>query len=505
MNTILDLTDVYELRDYFVEEELGLTFYEYQTEISNKIIEALLTRSGEEIPIEISRQAGKTEALVCTLAFLMVYAKSLSLRFWEYAASFRFVIFSPQKEQAKTDFDRLKGYLLRLKNNGWGQLVDEKESNQTTLQIANGSYCYIFPLTPTSNPESKSADLIVYEEAHKIIDAEKKNKAEPMGASTNAPQISIGVAWYQKNYFKNLIDANPNHPKYDAYQVVKQRQKAYELDGNPRHLLYKKYFDGRVTKYGLEDVAIQTQWLLKWKLEAGQFMQAEDWDAMTKPYLYLGKNGEKLYYTPKLLDQDLNSDCYAGIDTAKHPDSTVVTITRWNEETQWKELIALLELHGVNYSEQFTIISGYDTVQGKKTGKGMFDFFNVVGIGIDSTGQGSFMPDMFKTHTKYRDERSGLFEVKFSLQSKDMIYTTLMQTVSNRLTAIPADDTLELKKMRQQLLDLEKEYKGQFLSVHHPEDDTGQTYHDDYPDSWALSDHAFAMRQRIAKPKVRSL
>lgn len=503
--TKLDLSDVFELRDVFVEDELGLSFYKYQEEISDKIIEAVLTRSGEEIPIEISRQAGKTEAIVCTLAFLMVYAKSLTRRFWGYEASFRFIIFSPQKEQAKTDFDRLKGYLLRLKNNGWGQLVNEKESNQTTLQIANGSYCYIFPLTPTSNPESKSADLIIYEEAHKIIDAEKKNKAEPMGASTNAPQISIGVAWYQKNYFKTLLDSLPHHLRYDANQVIEERRKAYEKDGNPRHLLYEKHWKKRIETYGVDDISNQTQYLLKWMLEAGQFMSAEDWEEMTKPYLYINSKGDRLYHKPQLLGEDLKSDCYAGIDTAKHPDSTVVTILRWNEETQWRELVALLELHGTNYAEQFTIISGYDTVQGKRTGKGMFDAFNVTGLAIDSTGQGSFMPDMFKIHTKFRDERSGLFEVKFSLQSKDMIYTTLLQSISNRLTAIPADDTLELRKMRQQLLDLEKEYKGQFLSVHHPEDETGQSYHDDYPDAWALAEHAFAMRQRVAKPKVRSM
>ena len=115
------------------------------------------------------------------------------------------------------------------------------------------------------------------------------------------------------------------------------------------------------------------------------------------------------------------------------------------------------------------------------------------------------MPDMFKVHTDFKDEDSGLFEVKFSLQSKDVIYTTLMQSMTNRLTAIPIDDTLELRKMRQQMLDLEKEYKGQFLSCHHPEDESGQTYHDDYPDSWALSEYAFSMRQRIAIPNIRTL
>ena len=145
--------DVLELRDYFVETGLGLRFYSYQRVVSDQIIIALLTRSGEEIPIEISRQAGKTEAIVCTLAFLMVFANVLTRKFWGYEAPFRFIIFSPQKEQAKTDFDRLKQYLNKLKRDGsWGAIVDQQESNQTTLQITNGSYCYIFPLTPTSNP-----------------------------------------------------------------------------------------------------------------------------------------------------------------------------------------------------------------------------------------------------------------------------------------------------------------------------------------------------------------
>lgn len=501
----MTITEVLQLRDYFVETQLGIVFYDYQTKVSDAIIVALLERNGAEIPIEISRQAGKTEAVVCTIAFLMVFSRKLSLRFWGQEASFRFIIFSPQKEQAKTDFDRLKMYFGKLRLKGWGNIVDAKESNQTTLQISNGSYCYIFPLTPTSNPESKSADLIIYEEAHKIIDNEKKNKADPMGASTNAPEISIGVAWYQKNYFKNLIDKVPKHPKFPAEEVIKQRRKAFERDGDIRHLLYEKKYNRKIADLGPDDGSIKTQYRLEWQLEAGMFMSSEDWEAMKKPYSYINGEGKRARMTPKLVDLDLKNDCFVGIDTAKHPDSTVVTVLRWNKETRWKELVALLELHGTNYAEQFTIISGYDTVLGKRTGKGLFDAFHVVGLAIDSTGQGSFMPDMFITHTDFKDEDSGLFQVKFSLQSKDVIYTTLMQSMTNRLTAIPQDDTLELRKMRQQMLDLEKEYKGQFLSCHHPEDESGQTYHDDYPDAWALSEYAFSMRQRIAIPNIRTL
>lgn len=501
----MTIKDVLLQRDYFVQEELGIDFYDYQTEISDEIIKALLARNGAEIPIEISRQAGKTEGIVCTVAFLMTFAKSLTKRFWGYEAPIRIIIFSPQKEQAKTDFDRLKTYLEKLRQNGWGDIVDTKESNQTTLQITNGSYCYIFPLTPTSNPESKSADLIIYEEAHKIIDAEKKNKADPMGASTNAPEISVGVAWYQKNYFKNLIDAKPKHPSYPADKVIIARRKMYEKTGDQRHLLYEKHYKKKIESLGEDDVSIQTQYKLQWKLEAGQFMLSSDWDDIIKPYLYYDADGQKKYYQATLVDEDKINPCFAGIDTAKHPDSTVVTIIRYNLQTKWRELVALLELHGTNYSDQFTIISGYDTVAGRQTGRGMFDAFNIVGVAIDSTGQGSFMPDYFKTHTRFKDERSGLFEVKFSLAGKDMIYTTLMQTITNRLTALPNKVTLELSKLRQQLLDLQKEYKGQFLICHHPDDDSGQTYHDDYPDSWALAEHAASMEKRIAKPKIRTI
>lgn len=504
-HTNLTIEDIYLLRDIFVRKYLGIKFYPYQKEISNIMIRELLFRTGNEIPVEVSRQAGKTEAIVCTVVFLMAFAQALTKRFWGEEKPIRTIIFAPQKEQAKTDFDRLKTYLgILARSPRWGNVVDTKESNQTTLQLVNGSSCYIFALTPTSHPESKSADLLIYEEAHKIIDAEKKNKAEPMGASTNAPEISVGVSWYNKNYFKRLIDSQPDHPRYPAPLVVEQRQKAYERDGNTNHLLYKLKWDKILERDGPEDPAVKTQWLLQWHLEAGEFMSALDWDEMCKPYEYYVGTEKKLW-TPKLMDKDLASECYAGIDTAKHPDSTVVTILRWNKESKWKELVALLELHGTNYADQFTIITGYDTVQGKWTGEGMFEAFNIVGVAIDSTGQGSFMPDMFSTHTKWKEEKSGLFPVKFSLQSKDIIGTNLEQVVKNRLTAIPNEDTLELKRMRQQMLDLEKEYKGQFLSFHHPEDDKGQEYHDDYPDSWALAEYAFTMQNRIVKPKIRGL
>lgn len=507
----MNIAPVLLQRDWFVETQLGIKFYGYQKEVSDAIIKAVLTRSGDEIPIEISRQAGKTEAVVCTICFLMAFSLDLTRFYWGYEHSLRIVVWAPQKEQAKTDFDRLKAYLAKLSiEKGWGDIVDKKESNSTTLQISNGAYCYIFPLTPTSNPESKTADVQIFEEAHKIPDFEKKNKAEPMGASTNAPEISIGVSWYNINYFYKLIQRKGKKHKlrFPADDVIAQRRERYNQDNNPVHLNYERKFNKIVERDGRDDPAIQTQWLLNWKLEAGQFMTQEDWDELTQPYIYYTKDGKEKYHKPQLLVQDKQNDCYVGIDSAKHPDSTVVTVIRWNEETKWKELIAHLELKGENYLDQFEIITGYDSSTGRMTGRGMLDSFRVKGIAIDSTGQGSFMPDMFTKLSRWRDERSGLFPVKFSLVTKDIMYRNLQQVVQNRLTAIPDEDTVELDRMREQLLDLQKEYKGELMTCHHPESGSatdGQEYHDDYPDSWALAEYAFAMRQRVAKPKIRSL
>ena len=45
------------------------------------------------------------------------------------------------------------------------------------------------------------------------------------------------------------------------------------------------------------------------------------------------------------------------MDTAKNPDSTNVTILRYNEEIGKKEVINWLELRGENYKDQFDIIT----------------------------------------------------------------------------------------------------------------------------------------------------
>lgn len=450
--------------------------YPYQEDIARVILSALvenlrLTKNATEEDVkklihieagyEISRQAGKTTIIVGTIEFAMIYLAEMFNR------PIRVGIFAPQHEQAKTDFDRLKTMLRKDTTftevgSADAQDVAKEESNAKTIVLPNGSSCYIFPVTKTSKPESKTLDLIIFEEAQDLDDNIVTQQIEPMTASTNGPHIYIGTAGTRICKFYRMGQNGKTTKRYYD-EIVEQRRKAYKETNNAMHLIYEQTVGQRIEEYGKDSDEIQRPFFGKWLIGTGQFVTDDALDAMI--------TDRSLAY------HHMKMECYAGIDTAKHPDSTVVTIIRYNPELKKKELLNWCELRGENYQDQYDIIIDF------------LSHYNVQAIAIDSTGQGDFMPDMFESHSMWTDEKSGLFRVKFSAVSKDNIYKNLKVTIRELLTSLPKLSTKQGEKFRQQMLDLQQEYKGQLLSVHHPDDPNA---HDDYPDSWALAEWAYA-------------
>lgn len=187
-----------------------------------------------------------------------------------------------------------------------------------------------------------------------------------------------------------------------------------------------------------------------------------------------------------------------------------------------KELIYWLELPGVNYIDQCellksaiqTIVSankyswlyaGIDVAKDRdKTvltilkDKRRFDSDGGLRVlSIDSTGAGDFMPDWFEKNTRWYLNR-----VKFSRQSKDVMYKNLQVILQNRLTKIPElrvgrDYTSEeAKNFWKEMLDLQKQVIGDMYVVGHP---NGEKYHDDYPDSWALAEIGYVSINGLPK------
>lgn len=464
-------------------------FYEYQERISDQILSALLqnlrltSNATEEdikklklveVPIEISRQAGKTTAVVLTVEFIMIYLTRL------FGRRIQIGIFAPQAEQAKTDFDRLKEALNRSKEMFPVTSLEAKEfqeqSNAKTLVLPNGSSCYIFPVTSTSKPESKSLDLIIFEESQDLDDRIVKEQIWPMGASTNAPRVYIGTAGTRKCYYLKLGRTAAAIKLYFD-EIAKQRHDLYLSTGEARHLIYEQFVRQEISKHGLEADEIQRPYFGKWLIGTGNFTTEEDLMAL------INAGRKRTFHYKK-------GYCFAGIDTAKNPDSTVVTVIRDTGEfierrskdgstelLRRRELLNWCELRGDNYKDQFDVI------------KHFLSNYKIVAVAIDSTGQGDFMPDMFERETEWQDENSGLFRMKFSATTKDVMYKNLKVVIRELLTQLPELDKKYGERFKEQMLDLQQEYKGNLLSVHHPDDPSA---HDDYPDSWALAEWAFA-------------
>lgn len=412
-----------------------------------------------EIPVEFSRQSGKTTAVVYTVEFIMTW---LSVYF---DRQIHIGIFAPQIEQAKTDFDRLKVALRRVKDMIVVDEITEKtikeQENAKTLVLPDGSSCYIAPVSKTSHPESKTLDLMIFEESQDLDDKIVKESIWPIGASTNAPRIYIGTAGTSIKYFYRLGQAGKALRLY-YHDIVAQRRIVYEKTGDAKHLIYEQTVKQEIELAGLESDEIQRPYFGKWLIGTGNYTTEDELTALV---------------TNRGITHHCRDECYVGIDTAKNPDSTVVTILRLNPDTGRKEIINWMELQRDNYQWQFDLI------------KEFLSRYKVVAVAIDSTGQGDFMPDMFEVHTEWADEKSGLYRVKFSAVSKDLMYKNLRVSIKELLTTLPNLSTKQGEKFKQQMLDLQQEYKGQLLSVHHPDDANA---HDDYCDSWALAEWAYA-------------
>lgn len=469
------------VRQKYLKSQHDLEFYPYQVQISDQILSALLqnfritSNATEEdirrlkqieIPIEISRQGGKTYAVGHTAAFAMEVFPEM------FDRQLRIGIFSPQLNQASISYKILRNSLRKAKARMMitpdQQKLIAQEENARELVLPDGSLVVVAPISKISLIEGRTFDLIIIDEAQEADDSIVQHSIWPMGKTTNAPRIYIGKAGTKITHYYRMSQNN-NTLKFYFDEVVKQRRELYNQNHDARHLIYEQSVREDIVKYGEDSDFIQREYFGKWQIGTGQFTTADELDALVD----VDEDGKirAQTFTHKKMP------CFAGIDTAKHPDSTVVTIIRWNEKLRKKQLLNWMELHGENYQDQFDQIQFF------------LSNYNIQAIAIDSTGQGDFMPDMFEAHTEWRDENSGLYRIKFSAVSKDNMYKNLKVSIQQLLTTLPNLGTKQGEKFRQQMLDLQQEHKGQLLSVHHPDDANA---HDDYPDSWALAEWAYA-------------
>lgn len=465
----------------FCEAISGIEFYPYQTEYAKGIVRSLLANDGEEITALFSRQSGKSEVNACVVAGCMVILPILAKLFpWyeplqNYKNGLYVGIFAPSGDQANTTFGRTK---TRINSkNAEMILADddidlELKSISSLVALSNGSFCTAMSASKNAYIESKTYHLIIIEEAQDADNRVVRKSIHPMGASTNATIVKVGTANDKRSDFleaikrnrrRNLKGKRQYHFQYD-FKVVQKY--------NPR---YKAFIKKEKERLGENSDEFRMAYKCEFILERGMFLTEEKWNELIE-------NSPK---NLELVHSKREGTQVAGIDWAKKHDSTVVTVldVDWEKPLEVDELSGVthyrtqildwLELTGDDYESQF-----YQVV----------DFLNKYNIRIiysDSTGVGDGMVDRLKY---YYEGIADVVGYVFSMPNKSTMYMYLNQELKANRLYIPNGSRAERYKkwqtFKQQMLELEKSWRGKYMVCHHPDEKGAK---DDYCDSLALA------------------
>lgn len=468
-STKFDHKKVINLVLQIAEIATGYKYHTYERPFAYRIIESIMLNEGEEITAIFPRQSGKSHTVAMTCVGLLIVMPRLAQAYPKQLGEFKkgiwIGVYAPGGEQARTIYDRI--YTMMSSKEAEAVMRDpdigeDWDKSGGYIMTGSGSFVYSQSAAPRSNIESKTYHLLINDESQDMNERVVLKSLHPMVASKNGTITKIGSCSDHKCEFLDVIKRNEREAssgKKKTHFTVTWRQVAKE---NPA---YGKFIKKEVTRYGEESDYFRMNYGGEWVLESGMFVTERVFNNAVSKSI-------------KIKTQE-DAPCVAGLDLGKKRDSMVLTIIKplWNDPDKegffHKIVLNWLELKKVDYNQQF-----YRVVDFLKD-------YDIRALAIDSTGAGEPVYDRFKEYFGYSIT---VVPFVFSLQSKSEMYKLLDAEFSTGRIIIPGEyystQTKKHQKFRQQVLDLEKGYKGPYMQVSHP--DTRDA-HDDYPDSLALA------------------
>lgn len=490
--TVSEVLDLAEKCINFTEVLCATEFYPYQKDMARTMCIDVLANLGGTYTGLFSRQSGKSETVANTAAAMMVILPVLAgmqnlegdgymyPQLEKFRRGVKVGIFSPSTQQSSTTYKRLRDKLTSadgqeiLKTPDFAPIGEDSlwppvSNKGDYLELRNGSFCLMMSADKKSNIESKSFQLILLDEAQDLDEFVVGKSIMPMGAAYNATSIATGTPGTTKGFFYNMIEQNKTeemdrrrehrqfvpklHFQYD-YKVVQR----YNPD-------YKKYIKKEKKRLGEESDEFKMAYRLIWLLERGMAVTQEQFDALTRKDLNITTS----YKSEELV---------AGLDWGKESDSTVLTIGKphWDDiDDQGRAPVEILnwwERLGDNWEEIMASV------------KMELDKYNVTTLSVDATGVGEPLYERLAMELPHMT----VVPVKFSAQAKDHLYKNFLLYIQEEKVWWPGNATVRKRKyfkmFEQQMTNLVKEYKTQYLACHAPEDQ--RNAHDDFPDSLAL-------------------
>ena len=421
---------------------LGIKMRPYQVEFAERVIYSVFNHESLEVVSLWTRQGGKTETIACVSMFLLlVYPKIMQ-------KPIRIGIFAPKFEQANITFERIRtryNYLAKVSpkyNVGrfkWGN----------SIEIFEGSCVRCISASEGTTIEGETFDLVITEETQDISNRKLIKSIFPMTAATGGTRVLIGTASFHKCYFWEATERLKGSPDgfFNDWKVVVKYNKKYQ-----------KHINKEISRIGEDSDEFRSQYCLEWRLEHGQFITHE-------------KIMSNLMDESIDLVSDYEGKTFAGIDVAKSPDSTVVTIGILTKEGGMR-ILNFLELEGENYANQVELISAF------------LRKYNCKEVLVDKVGVGDPVVDLLK---RMSERGTRVMGFRWSVISHHNAFKSLSYYIDKKLIKVPygpkAKESRYIRKFIDQFSNLERRYVGSYMKCHHPD---MPNVHDDYCSSISL-------------------
>lgn len=404
----------------------------------------------KQIYYSSARQSGKTETIAI---FMAISAMFPHLVIPEYEGKGHCYVFGPKQEQAGHSFERFASYVHNNKFNLYINNITIDKFDR--IQFNNGFEVRAVTASRNAEIEGLTTHIIILDESQAISPFKVYESIFPMGGGVRggAKIIQCGMPGLVGSHF------------FKAYK------NEYDPEKRPHgyiHHIYPWKECPRVDKnfiMGLKDIdeeRFERNYELNWATSNLGYFLSED----------AYKECEKDYDPQKLIQKAVDEGWpfHWGLDFAKYKDSTVLTVMVEHPDTGHFYIVGLIELKGVDYMSQIGYI------------KNLYVPGRVVHICADKTAVGDPLIEMMN------EAGMRTTGVVFNMQSKDKIYKNFRHWIETKKLFWPKYAKTfkkELKRFKQQMLELEIEYKPSgLISVHHNLEDT--TARDDYPDSACL-------------------
>ena len=474
----------------FVEIYSGKSLFPYQEQFSKRVIRSVLENDGAELTALFARQSGKSETIADTVGGLMIILPTLAnmpmflgdKRLEQFRDGLWVGIFAPSQRQAQITYNRIKS---RLQSPTAKAVLEDPEfnlmfttSNGQTCALSNGSFATAISASEGSSIEGESFKLIICEECQDISNYKILKSIHPMGAAYNATIVKIGTATTFKGNFYDAIQRNKQ--LYESKEIRLRNHFEYDCDVaakyNPK---YAKYVEGEKRRMGEKSDEFRMSYKLEWILVRGMFIDIDIFEQNnTEPAL-----GTVMY--------DMTSTHCAGIDLGGKGDDTVVTITEvnWDMPVIMEDRVDPETGETITYLAYNTYIKDWYVISNEPDYEVQYyeimdylSHWRLAKVVCDATREKS-ISDRLRANLKCE-----VIPYIFTPKAKSDLYKNLETEISSGRARVPADpktlETPEYKKFIDQLGELQKDYRGAQLVVHHPDE---KNAHDDFPDSWALS------------------